>query len=50
MRFLPEESLIIGKLKSLHSHSERWLSSESKDKEGNVYGVGEKSFNMAFCL
>lgn len=48
MRFLPEESVIIGKLKSLQSHSEKWFQDPETQKNKDTYMVwGEMSFNVA---
>lgn len=48
MRFLPEESVIIGKLQSLQNHSEKWFRDLETQKSKDTYMVwGEKSFNVA---
>lgn len=48
MRFLPEESLIIGKLKSSHSHSEKWFRIwKQRKRRKYMWRVRGKSFNMA---
>lgn len=48
MRFLPEESVIIGKLQSLQSHSEKRFRDLETQKSKDTYMVwGEKSFNVA---
>lgn len=45
MRFLPEESVIIGQLKSLLGHSEKWFQDLETEKNKDMYMVwGGKVF------